>query len=74
MILSYNHHLFKEKSLEPSHFIKLIEFLIRKIKTYSAPYLDSEISDWEKDMRKNMTNEIVYSDFIPIFFKNCIIS
>jgi len=66
---SFLNHLFIEKSLDPSHFLKLIMFLINKIKSYAAPYLDEEIYIWEEDVLEILHNEIIYADFIPYFFE-----
>ena len=66
---SFLKHLFIEKSLDPTHFFKLIMFLITKVKSYSAPYLDEDIQIWEEQIVEKLKVEIVYADFIPFFFK-----
>ena len=66
---SFLKHLFIEKSLDSSHFFKLIIFLVNKIKAYSSPYLDKEIKIWEENVKETLQKEIVYSEFIPIFFE-----
>ena len=66
---SFLHHLFIERSLEPSHFFNLILFLINKIKLYAAPYLDTEIKLWEEMILLKLHDNIVYADFIPLFFE-----
>ena len=62
-------HLFNEKSLNPEHFFRLIQFLIKKIKLYAAPYLDNDINAWEKETIQRMETNIVYSEFLPYFFE-----
>ena len=66
---SFLKHLFIEKSLDPSHFFRLIIFLIEKVKLYSAPYLDNDIKEWEVKIKEMLSHEIIYSEFIPVFFE-----
>ena len=66
---SFLKHLFIEKSLDPSHFFRLIMFLIQKIKSYAAPYLDKDINIWEDQIKEKLKVEIVYADFLPFFFE-----
>ena len=66
---SFLKHLFVEKSLDPSHFLKLIFFLVEKIKSYSAPYLDNDIKLWEENVNAKLQVEIIYAEFIPYFFE-----
>ena len=66
---SFLKHLFIEKSLDPSHFFRLILFLIQKIKSYAAPYLDKDINIWEDQIKEKLKVEIVYADFLPFFFE-----
>ena len=63
-------HLFTEKSLDPNHFFRLIQFLITKVKMYAAPYLDKDIIEWEQTTLEKMKQTIVYKDFLPFFFEN----
>lgn len=66
---SFLKHLFIEKSLDPSHFVSLIMFLIKKVKSYAAPYLDNDLKKWEKNIKEKLQIEIVYAEFIPLFFE-----
>jgi len=66
---SFLKHLFIEQSLDPTHFFNLIIFLIQKIKSYAAPYLDIDIQIWEKQITEMLGKEIIYAEFIPLFFE-----
>ena len=67
--ISFLKHLFEEKSMDPTHFFKLIEFIINKIKCFCAPYMDAEVKKWESELYTRMQSKIEYADFIPVFFK-----
>lgn len=66
--IDFLNHIFESNGLDPNHFFNLVKFLINKIKTYSAPYMDKEIEEWEKDVFKKLENDINYAEFIKYFF------
>ena len=61
--------MLKNNAVDPQHVIKLIGFIIYKIKQYSAPAEDMMINTWEIKV-KNL-QVIEYSEFLPEFFKEC---
>ena len=67
--ISFLKHLFDEKSMNPKHFFELINFIVKKLKCFCAPYMDKEINEWESIVYKKMENQIEYAYFIPFFFK-----
>jgi hypothetical protein len=67
--ISFLKHLFDERSMDPSHFFKLIQFIVLKIKCFCAPYMDKDIKEWESELHTKMQSQIEYADFIPYFFK-----
>jgi len=68
---SFLKHIFENTALEPEHFFNLIKFIIKKIKQYSSPYMDSELIRWEEEILKSLQQEtIIYGEFISVFFEN----
>ena len=62
--------LFENKALDPNHFFRLIHFLLFKLKQYSSPSRDSMLEIFTNEtLYKLNSSTIVYSDFMPWFFK-----
>ena len=61
-------HLFETKGFDPEQFFQLIHFLIKKVKTYAAPYMDNDINEWEFNMQIKLQDKIEYFIFIKDFF------
>tara|TARA_B110000971_G_scaffold146833_1_gene149974 strand:+ start:41 stop:1084 length:1044 start_codon:yes stop_codon:yes gene_type:complete len=52
---------------EPSDFMKLVEYLVMKIKQYIAPVHDTEINEWIIQLYETITDK--YSKTLPSFFE-----
>ncbi len=62
--------LFENKALDPNHFFNLINFLLFKLKQYCSPERDSMLKIFTNEtLNKLQSSTIVYSEFIPWFFK-----
>tara|TARA_B100001094_G_scaffold331814_1_gene401460 strand:- start:9684 stop:10136 length:453 start_codon:yes stop_codon:yes gene_type:complete len=63
-------NIFENKALEPTHFFNLILFLIKKLKDYCSPERDSDVKLFETETFSKLNDTlIIYSEFIPWFFK-----
>lgn len=62
--------LFIHKTFEPQHFFNIIQFIINRLKMYCMPIRDKELKDFENKINVELSKPtIVYSVFIPMFFK-----